>query len=64
MSPEDIASTSGMDGVTSLDGLLVNTDENKDARTFAFALYVVEDNSMLSSKYARSHIPDLVLALD
>ena len=50
-----------MDGVTSLDGSLVNTDEKKEARTSAFFLSVVADNLMLSSMYVRSHIPDLVL---
>ena len=53
-----------MDGFTSLDGSLVNTDEKKEARTSAFLLSVVADNLMLSSKYVRSHIPDLVLVLD
>ena len=53
-----------MDGVTSLHGSLVNTDEKKNARTSAFLLSVVADNSMLSSKYVRSHTPDLVLVLD
>ena len=50
-----------MDGATSLDGSLVNTDEKTEARTSAFLLSVVTDNLMLSSKYVRSHIPDLVL---
>ena len=53
-----------MDGVTSLDGSLVNTDEKKEARTSAFRLSVVADNLMLSSKYVRSHIPDFFLVLD
>ena len=53
-----------MDGVASLDGSLVNTDEKKDARTSAFILSVVADNLMLSSKYVRSHMPDLVLVFD
>ena len=39
-----------MDGATSLEGSLVNTDENKEARTPAFVLSVVADNLMLSSK--------------
>ena len=42
----------------------MKTDEKKEARTSAFPLSVVADNSMLSSKYVRSHIPDLVLVLD
>ena len=53
-----------MDGVISLDGSFVNTDEKKDARTSTFLLSVVADNLKLSSKYVRSHILDLVLALD
>ena len=53
-----------MYGVTSLYGSLVNTDEKKDVRTSAFHLPVVADNSMLSSKYTRSHIPDFILVLD
>ena len=53
-----------MDGATSLDGSLVNIDEKKLARTSAFILSVVTNNLMLSSKYVRSHIPDLVLVLD
>ena len=50
-----------MDGATSLHGSLVNTDENKDARTSAFHLSVVADDLMLSSKYVRSHIPDYLI---
>ena len=53
-----------MDGATSLDGSLVNTDENKDARTSAFPMSVEADNLMLSSKYIRPHFPDLVLVLN
>ena len=53
-----------MDGVTSLDCSLVNTDEKKDARTSDFLLSVVVDDIMLSTKYVRSHIADLVLVLD
>ena len=53
-----------MDGATSHDVSLVNTDENNDANTSAFLLSVVADNVMLSSKYVRSHIPDLVLVFD
>ena len=37
-----------MDGVTSLDGSLVNNEEKKDATTSAFLLSVGADNSMLS----------------
>ena len=40
-----------MDGAISLDDSLMNTDEKKEARTFAFFLSVVADNLMLSSKY-------------
>ena len=54
----------GMDGITSLDGSLVNADEKKEASTYAFLLSVVADNLMLSSEYAGSHIPALVLVLD
>ena len=64
LSQKDIVLTWGIDGVTSLDGSLVNTDEKKEARTSAFLLSVVADNLMLYSKYVRSHIPDLVLVLD
>ena len=64
MSQKDIVSTYGMDGVTSLDGSLANTDEKNEARTSAFLLSVVADNLMLSSKYVRSHIPDLVLVFN
>ena len=53
-----------MDGVTSFDGSLVNSDEKKDTRTSAFLLPVVADNLILSSMYATSHNPDLVLVLD
>ena len=53
-----------MDGVTSLNGSLVNTGEKKDARTSAFLLSVVANNLMLSSKYFRSHIHDVVLVLN
>ena len=44
-----------MDGVTSFDGSLVKIDGKKDAKISAF---------ILSLKYVRSHIPDLVLVLD
>ena len=64
LSQKDIVSTYGMDGATSLYGSLVNTDEKQEARTSAFLLSVVADNLILSSKYVRSHIPDLVLVLD
>ena len=37
-----------MDGVTSHDGSLVNTDEKKVERTSAILLSVVADNLMLS----------------
>ena len=53
-----------MDGATSLDGSLVNTGEKKETRTYAFPLSAVADNSMLSLKCVRSHIPDLVRVLD
>ena len=36
-----------MDGVTSLDGSLVSTDEKKEARTSVFLSSVVADNLML-----------------
>ena len=49
-----------MDGVTSLDGSLVNTDEKKDARTSVYLLSVVADNSMLSSKYDGLHMPGVL----
>ena len=53
-----------MDGATSLDGALVNTDQKNDARTSVFLLSMVADNLMLSSKYVTSNIHDLVLVLD
>ena len=64
LSQWDIVSILSMDGVSSLDSSLVNTDEKKDARTSAFLLSVVADNLMLSSRYVRSHTPDLILVLD
>ena len=52
LSQKDIVSINGMDGVASLVGSVVNTDEKKDARTSAFLLSVAADNLMLFSKYA------------
>ena len=63
-SQKGIVSSYGTDGATSLDGSLVNTDDKKDPRTSAFLLSVVADDLMLSSKYVRSYIPDLVQVLD